>query len=97
MANIQITLPDGGVKEFPPGITAREVAQAIGSRRSSDALGTGDRIVCVRGGAWGGQDGERFDDASGDFDAWSCDHQGGDNDERGDERNDEEERSDAAL
>ena len=38
MANIQITFPDGGVKEFSPGITAREVAQAIGPRLAAEAL-----------------------------------------------------------
>ena len=38
MANIQITFPDGGVKEFPKGITAREVAQAIGPRLAAEAL-----------------------------------------------------------
>ena len=38
MANIQITFPDGDVKEFPQGVTAREVAQAIGPRLAADAL-----------------------------------------------------------
>jgi threonyl-tRNA synthetase len=38
MANIQITFPDGDVKEFPQGITAREVAQQIGPRLAAEAL-----------------------------------------------------------
>src|SRR5574337_173061 len=38
MANIQLTFPDGSSKEFPQGITAREVAQAIGPRLAADVL-----------------------------------------------------------
>ena len=38
MANVQITFPDGAVKEFPPGTTALDVARSIGSRLASDAL-----------------------------------------------------------
>jgi threonyl-tRNA synthetase len=38
MATIQITFPDGSVQEFPQGITAREVAQGIGSRLAAEAL-----------------------------------------------------------
>src|SRR5690242_7003013 len=38
MASIQLTFPDGTVKEFPQGITALEVAKSIGSRLAKDAL-----------------------------------------------------------
>jgi threonyl-tRNA synthetase len=38
MANVQITFPDGTVKEFPQGSTALEVAKSIGPRLAADAL-----------------------------------------------------------
>lgn len=38
MPKIKITYPDGSVKEFEKGITAKEVAQSIGKRLASDAL-----------------------------------------------------------
>ncbi len=38
MPNIQITFPDGSVREFPQGITALEVARSIGPRLASEAL-----------------------------------------------------------
>jgi len=38
MSNMQITFPDGAVKEYPRGTTAREIAQSIGPRLASDAL-----------------------------------------------------------
>ncbi len=38
MSNIQITFPDGTVKDFPHGITALEIARSIGPRLASDAL-----------------------------------------------------------
>jgi threonyl-tRNA synthetase len=38
MSNVQITFPDGAVKEYPAGITAVEVARSIGQRLASDAL-----------------------------------------------------------
>jgi len=38
MSNIQITFPDGSVKEFPRGTTALEIARSIGPRLASDAL-----------------------------------------------------------
>jgi len=38
MGIVQITFPDGTVKEFPQGITALEVAKSIGPRLASDAL-----------------------------------------------------------
>ncbi len=38
MSNIQITFPDGSVKEFPKGITALEIAKSIGSRLAAEAL-----------------------------------------------------------
>ena len=38
MSTIQLTFPDGTVKEFPQGITALEVAKSIGPRLASDAL-----------------------------------------------------------
>ena len=38
MASIQITFPDGAVKEFPQGTTALEVAMSIGPRLAADAL-----------------------------------------------------------
>jgi threonyl-tRNA synthetase len=38
MPNIQITFPDGTVKEYPRGTTALEIARSIGPRLASDAL-----------------------------------------------------------
>ncbi|HLW78861.1 MAG TPA: threonine--tRNA ligase [Terriglobia bacterium] len=38
MANVEITFPDGAVKEFPAGITALDIARSIGARLASDAL-----------------------------------------------------------
>ncbi len=38
MANVKITLPDGTGKEFPQGVTAREVAQSIGPGLAKAAL-----------------------------------------------------------
>jgi len=35
---IKITLPDGSVKQFPPGITALKVAESIGKRLAADAV-----------------------------------------------------------
>src|SRR5271170_6410004 len=38
MSNIQITLPDGAVREVPSGTTAAQVAAQIGPRLAKDAL-----------------------------------------------------------
>ncbi len=38
MSNVQITLPDGSVREYPKGITALEVARSIGPRLAAEAL-----------------------------------------------------------
>lgn len=38
MSKIKITLPDGSVKEYSKGITAREIALGIGKRLGEDAL-----------------------------------------------------------
>ena len=38
MPNIQLTFPDGTLKEFPQGITALEVAKTIGPRLATEAL-----------------------------------------------------------
>ncbi|HVA00253.1 MAG TPA: threonine--tRNA ligase, partial [Terriglobia bacterium] len=38
MANVKVTLPDGTDKEFPQGVTAREVAQSIGPGLAKAAL-----------------------------------------------------------
>jgi threonyl-tRNA synthetase len=38
MANVQITFPDGAVKEFPQGTTALEVAKSLGPRLAAEAL-----------------------------------------------------------
>jgi threonyl-tRNA synthetase len=38
MPNVQVTFPDGSVKEFPQGTTVLEVARTIGQRLSSEAL-----------------------------------------------------------
>ncbi|MGD0696297.1 MAG: threonine--tRNA ligase [Terriglobia bacterium] len=38
MSNVQITFPDGAIKEFPKGITALEVAKSIGPRLAAEAL-----------------------------------------------------------
>src|SRR2546423_5088846 len=38
MSSIQLTFPDGSVKEFPQGTTAFEVAQSIGPRLAAEAL-----------------------------------------------------------
>ncbi len=47
MANIKVTLPDGTSKEFPQGVTAREVAQSIGPGLAKAALAAkvDDRLV----------------------------------------------------
>ena len=38
MANVKLTLPDGSTREYPQGVTAREVAQSIGSGLAKAAL-----------------------------------------------------------
>src|SRR5437762_13969975 len=38
MPNIQLTFPDGSLKEFPQGVTALEVGRSIRPRLASDAL-----------------------------------------------------------
>ena len=38
MSTIQLTFPDGVVKEYPSGVTASEVARSLGSRLASEAL-----------------------------------------------------------
>jgi threonyl-tRNA synthetase len=38
MSTIQLTFPDGAVKEFPQGVTALEVARSLGPRLASEAL-----------------------------------------------------------
>ena len=38
MSNIQLSFPDGAVKEYPAGVTAAEVAKSIGPRLASEAL-----------------------------------------------------------
>src|SRR6516164_6559110 len=38
MANIELTFPDGTTKEYPHGVTAREVANSIGPRLAAEAL-----------------------------------------------------------
>jgi threonyl-tRNA synthetase len=38
MANVQVTLPDGSVKEFPQGTTLLEVAKSFGPRFAAEAL-----------------------------------------------------------
>ncbi len=38
MPNVRITLPDGTAREFPEGVSGREVAQAIGPRLAAEAL-----------------------------------------------------------
>jgi threonyl-tRNA synthetase len=38
MSNVQLTFPDGAVKEYPAGVTPAEVAKSIGPRLASDAL-----------------------------------------------------------
>ena len=44
---VQITFPDGGVREFPQGITAMQIAESISSRLASDVLcATVNGIVC---------------------------------------------------
>ncbi len=47
MANIKVTLPDGTGKEFPQGVTAREVALSIGPGLAKAALAAkvDDRLV----------------------------------------------------
>jgi threonyl-tRNA synthetase len=47
MANVEVTLPDGTSKEFPQGVTAREVAQSIGAGLAKAALAAkvDDRLV----------------------------------------------------
>ncbi|HEV2177879.1 MAG TPA: threonine--tRNA ligase [Terriglobia bacterium] len=38
MPNIQITFPDGNVRDYPEGVTALEVAKSVGPRLAADAL-----------------------------------------------------------
>ena len=38
MPNVQLTFPDGNVKEYPAGVTAAEVAKSIGPRLAAEAL-----------------------------------------------------------
>lgn len=38
MSNVQLTFPDGAVKEYPAGVTPAEVAKSIGPRLASEAL-----------------------------------------------------------
>jgi threonyl-tRNA synthetase len=38
MANIELTFPDGTIKEYPLGVTALEVAKLIGPRLAAEAL-----------------------------------------------------------
>lgn len=38
MSNIHLTFPDGTRKEFPPGVTALEVAKSLGPRLAAEAL-----------------------------------------------------------
>jgi threonyl-tRNA synthetase len=38
MTNVQVTLPDGAVKEFPQGTTLLDIAKAIGPRLAASAL-----------------------------------------------------------
>jgi threonyl-tRNA synthetase len=38
MSNVQLTFPDGAVKEYPVGVTPAEVAKSIGPRLASEAL-----------------------------------------------------------
>jgi len=38
MPNVQLTFPDGTTKEFPQGVTALEVAKAIGPQLAAEAL-----------------------------------------------------------
>ena len=35
---IKVTFPDGGVREYPQGVTAMQVAESISSRLASDVL-----------------------------------------------------------
>ncbi len=45
--NIQLTFPDGAVRDFPLGTTALDVARSIGPRLASDALAAkaGDQLI----------------------------------------------------
>ena len=47
MATIHITLPDGSVREFPPGVTGKEIAAGIGRGLARDAL-----AISVNGEVW---------------------------------------------
>lgn len=38
MQTVQITFPDGTTKEYPRGVTAREIAKSLGPRLAADAL-----------------------------------------------------------
>jgi threonyl-tRNA synthetase len=38
MSNVRITFPDGAAREFPKGVTPREVAQSVSPRLASEAL-----------------------------------------------------------
>jgi len=38
MSNVQLTFPDGAVKEYPAGVTAVEVAKSLGPRLASESL-----------------------------------------------------------
>jgi len=47
MATVTLTLPDGSTREYPSGVTGREVAESIGRRLAGDALAIG-----VNGETW---------------------------------------------
>jgi len=38
MSNVQLTFPDGAVREYPAGVTPAEIAKSIGPRLASEAL-----------------------------------------------------------
>ncbi len=39
MSEIAVTLPDGSVRKYPPGVTIKQVAESIGPRLGRDAIG----------------------------------------------------------
>ena len=47
MATITLTLPDGSAREYPQGVTGREIAESIGRRLAGDAL-----AISVNGQTW---------------------------------------------
>ena len=54
MENIQITLPDGSIREVPSGTTAAQIASQIGPRLAKDALVArvdGELVYPARGNA----------------------------------------------